>query len=107
MASLSEISIKNNRLSDITGICNSVRELHLEDNELGSSWDVNSNVMSTLENLEVLDLSLNQINVLDAGLFAKMLQLQRLYLNFNSVDSFPGGLFVNNKNLKILSIAHN
>ena len=107
MAKLVKISLQNNKLKDMLGICDSVKQLFLRDNELGDRWKENMNVIKLLKNLEVLDLTLNQINILDADLFSKMPHLRRLYLNFNSIERISDDLLVNNENLKTLSIAHN
>lgn len=107
MVNLSRISMVDNLMYDITGMCDSVRKLHLRENKLGSRWEENSRAIKLLKNIDTLDLSLNQISTLDSSLFSEMKSLRNLYLTFNSIINLPDGLFQFNSKLETLDVAYN
>ena len=108
LPNLRNISMVRNHLVDIRGICETVKNLWLSDNNVGSAWDLNSNFIKSLDNLEILDLSRNNISYIASDDMLKaMTNLKKLNLFYNYIESFPNGFFGNNKRLEILNIANN
>ena len=108
LPNLRNISMVRNHLVDIRGICETVKNLWLSDNNVGSAWDLNSHFIKSLDNLEILDLSRNNISYIASDDMLKaMTNLKELNLFYNYIESFPNGFFGNNKRLEILNIANN
>ena len=67
---------------------------------------IHINALYDLPDLEILDLSNNQISILEPSLFRNLPRLKRLILSNNQISVLPPGIF-NNLNLEILFLDHN
>lgn len=107
LQNLKNISLAYNNLSDIRGLCESVTNLLLNNNRLGTNWKHNSLVITNLHMIETLDLSVNEISSLSADLFAQMTILRKLYLSFNRISEIPDGLLKRCAKLEVLDLSNN
>lgn len=57
--------------------------------------------------LQILDLSLNQLESLPLDIFAHLIALEKLYLSYNILRYIPEHIFLNNFNLRILHLQQN
>lgn len=64
-------------------------------------------LFNKLPNLRILNLSNNQLSILDLSSFLSLYNLEQLYLSNNSISKFPPNLFTNNKELSILHLDRN
>ena len=107
LPNLSKLSLTTNRLRDIDGLCTSLTHLDLSSNFLNEDWDSVEKQLMILHNIEVLDLSKNDISNLTAKAFRSMPNLTELYLSGNNLTKLPSDLFQHNKNLEIIDLELN
>jgi Leucine-rich repeat (LRR) protein len=107
---LQELVLSNNSLTVLApGLLDSLEELELLDlsvNELTSQW-VNRDTFSRLINLIILDLSFNALTKIDAYVFRGLYNLQILRLEHNNIDTLIDGCFASLTNLHTLTLSHN
>lgn len=107
LRNISHLSIRNNRLRNIFGLCPTLTHLFLENNMLHMDWDVNSQVIKSLSALEVLDLSSNQLTKLLEDLLLNMKNLKHIFLADNNITSLPKMLFDGNTALETIDLGDN
>ena len=104
---LKTLSITNNKLQNIAGICCSITTLNLASNKLGWYWDANENVISHLEHLQSLDISYNQIKTLSINFAKKLTNLKMLSLKGNNLTAIDPSTFISNHLLRKLDFQDN
>ena len=105
---LHRLTLSNNRIRKVQGLCSSIVTLNLAFNNLYFYWDsINEGVISKLTNLKILDLSFNQIRSLSANLFSQIKNLTELYLRGNNLTTIDSSSFIYNPYLEILDFRAN
>jgi len=100
--SSNEIHSLNNP-SVFTGLAN-LQMLDLSNNQLSS---VHPQLFSSLVNLEQLDLSRNSLTAVPAPLFGTLAHLQQLYMDHNKLNTLESSVFNNCSNVRDLGMAAN
>ena len=103
------LSLQNNQIYDLGGLrfCSSIHELHLANNLLGTHHSANFKALQSLNILQYLDLSSNQIKSLTADLFASLPSLRTLNLANNELSILPDKVFVSTPELRIIDLSVN
>ena len=105
---LKTLTIAENKLSKIKGLCVTIRSLNLAQNQLYEYWDSkNQLAIAKLEQLEFLDLSYNQITSLSADLFTNMKDLAQLNFIGNNLTTIAASSFLQNLQLTIFDMRAN
>ena len=105
---LKKLSLSNNRITKVQGLCASITTLNLSFNNLHIYWNsLNEAVISKLIHLRVLDISFNQIELLSGDLFSEIKNLTELYLRGNNITTLDSSLFASNLHLEFLDLRAN
>lgn len=108
--SLEEILLHDNKITVLSpNLFSNLSQLQVLDvskNQLTSSW-VNRNTLKGLIRLVLLDLSFNQINKLDLNIFTDLFSLQVLNLCHNQIEVLSTDTFALLNNLHKLYLSHN
>lgn len=88
----------------IPNVQKNTTELYMPENFLGP--DINGSV-STLRDLQILDLSKNNIRWLEREFLSGLIHLTKLNLSRNSLESLPDNGFSSNSDLEILDLSYN
>ena len=108
LSNLYRLSLRSNRLQDITGLCVSIRELDLADNpHIEDDWEHNEDQIAKLVNLETLSLYGNQIDNISDNIFKKLINLTDVNLGDNNLSVISVNLFRNNKKLEVIDLRYN
>lgn len=105
---LTTVSIQNNKLKSVLGLCPNFTHLYLANNRLYEQWSfLNSEVLKSLSKLEVLDLSQNGLTALDDDLLQNMTRLKEIYLVNNNITRIPLDFFSRNSRLEKIYLRSN
>ncbi|XP_067935519.1 carboxypeptidase N subunit 2-like [Watersipora subatra] len=88
LKSLKTLTLSQNRIKNVRGLCQSITHLDLASNRLYQLWnDFNQEAISDLENLKELNIGNNQISTLSSNFTAKMKNLKYFYVAHNNLTS--------------------
>lgn len=107
MPNLLQLSVSNNRIDDITGLCDTIQSLVLDDNLIGENSPSNFHTLKGLTNMLYLSMNRNRINNLTNDLVSCMPNLTTLFLAGNTIKAIPVDFFKNNPKLNILDFSEN
>jgi len=102
ISALSVLKMENNKLTNLYGICPSLAELYLKNNNLGANWYHTAIELSKLKALKILDLSDNNIPAIPNNLTSQMTNLEIIKLRYNNISNVQRDTFL--KNLKLREI---
>jgi hypothetical protein len=86
----------------------SLKELHLTSENRGSNLNlIKDSLFGDLVNLEILNLSYNQIGSIEENTFKNLINLKELDLSYNQIGSIEENTFKNLINLKELDLNNN
>ena len=109
MPKLRKLSVRENRLENIEGLCISITHLDLSGNDIEcvKYWPSNERHIKSLQNLKVLILSKNFIDKFSDDTFSLMMNLTEIYLDDNNLTSVSEDIFHHNSDLQVIDLRHN
>ena len=104
---LTKISLENNRLHDLDGLCPTLTHLDISANFLNKDWKTAESHLVILRNIEVLDVSKNNIDNFTANAFRSMGNLTEVNLSENNLTKLSHNLFRHNHKLEVIDLHGN
>lgn len=109
LPNLRELSMTWNKLETLKSLCISLTHLYLTSNILGDSWEENEAELARLVNLQVLDISKNEILGISDVAFRQMADLREIHLFGNNIteQSSSTDMFRQNTKLELIDLRSN
>lgn len=111
---LKSVDFSHNLLRRLTermfdGVQNTLEEIHLGHNKLGDQLNpiFSTSELRQLKNLKILDLSFNQLKLIDSRVFEGLFSLEILNLENNNLRNVPSESLINLLSLKTLLLQEN